>query len=324
MPRKLVLGLLIGLAAAAAAVVPVAVPAAAQDAGAGKNVLMVLWRGITEPEVAFKSRLAALGVKANYTEIVGDQDRAVLAGRVRALEGDFEARKYDVIYSFGTTTTQVTQQVVKDRIPIIFNIVFDPVGSKLVKSLQEPGVNATGVTNGVPMADQLSAFNQLAPMKKLAVLFNAREPNANIIEKQVIDWATRNGVAVQSVRVAPAGDLLDEALRDLKSGKVDADTLYAGADSFLGSKADVIQAAIGDKIRLFGGTQTFVMRGWLGAFTPPVEDMGGTAAEMVSKVLAGQEASRMAVILPTPKLIISSSAAARHGVTVPAGAILEP
>ncbi len=297
-----------------------ATPAAAQE----KNILLILWRGITEPEVALKEKLAALGVQAKYTEVVGNQDRGIMAGRLRALEDDIAAKKFDIAYSFGTTTTQVAQQVIQDRIPIVFNIVFDPVGGKLVKAMDAPGVNTTGVTNGVPMDQQLSAFNKLAPFKKLLVLFNAREPNAKIIEAQVTDWTNKNGIELISRRVAPDTDALDEVLAEIKSGKLAVDAVYAGADSYLGSKSGDIQKAVGDRVNLFGGTQTFVLNKWLAAFTPTVEDMGGTAAEMIAKVLKGEDARKMPVILPASKLIVSKSTAELRKVSVPAEAVVNP
>ncbi|WP_159107375.1 ABC transporter substrate binding protein [Azospirillum sp. B506] len=298
----------------------VATPAMAQE----KNILLILWRGITEPEVALKEKLAALGVQAKYTEVVGNQDRGVMAGRLRALEEDIAAKKFDIAYSFGTTTTQVAQQIIQDRIPIVFNIVFDPVGGKLVKSMEEPGVNTTGVTNGVPIDLQLSAFNKLAPLKKLLVLFNAREPNAKIIEAQVTEWSAKNGVELTSRRVAPDTDALDEVMAEIKSGKLTVDAVYAGADSYLGSKAGDIQKAVGDRVNLFGGTQTFVLNKWLAAYTPLVEDMGGTAAEMIAKVLKGEDARKMPVVLPQPKLIVSKSTADLRKVAVPADAVTNP
>lgn len=289
-----------------------------------KKVLMVLWRGMTEWEKPFQDKLAALGVKATFTEVVGNQDRAVLGGKLRELEPDFAAKKYDVIYSFGTIATQMTEAVVLDRIPIIFNIVFDPVGGKLVKSMQEPGVNATGATNGVPMADQFDAFNKLSPIKSLAFLFNAREANANLILDQVSAWATKHNVKLVPLRVAPEGDSLTTTLADIKSGKIEADSLYAGADSYLGSVSGQIKTAIGDKVRLYGGTQTFVQKGWLAAYTPTADGMGAAAAELMAKVLAGQPASKLPVVLPKPAIIVSKAAAAQHNVVVPADAVTEP
>jgi len=299
------------------------VSARAQDVADEKSVLMVLWRGITEPEVEFKKKLADMGFRARFTEVVGDQDRGVLAGRMRAVESDIVANKFDVIYSFGTTTTQVVETVVRDRVPVVFNIVFDAVGGKLVQSMTEPGVNVTGVTNGVPMDDQLNAFNRLTPMKKLIVLFNAREPNSNIIQTQVQAWGAKSGVTIEAVRVAPNGESLDQALKDIQSGTVEGDSLYAGADSFLGSKSSDIFKAIGDKVKLFGGTETFVLNGWLAAFTPTVADMGGAAAELVVKVAGGQDARKTPVVLPTPRLIVSKSTADNLGVSVPLDAVLD-
>lgn len=297
-----------------------ATPAAAQE----KNVLMILWRGITEPEVAFKEKLAELGIQAKYTEVVGDQNRGTLSERLRAVEGDIKAKKFDVAYSFGTTSTQVAQQIIQEAIPIVFDIVFDPVGGKLVQSMEKPGNKTTGVTNGVPIEDQLNAFKALSPFKSLVVLFNAREPNSNIIEKQVAAWAGENGVKLESRRVAPNTDTLTAVLDEIKSGKLTADVVYAGADSYLGSQAEAIQVAIGDKVKLYGGTQTFVLRKWLGAYTPLVTDMGGESAKLVAKVLGGADAGTLPIVLPKPRLILSKSAVAQHGVTAPADAVLEP
>jgi len=288
------------------------------------EVLMLLWRGITEPEIAFKERLAALGVSVNYTEIVGDQDRNLMATRARALEGDIAAGKFSVVYAFGTTVSQVALSVIRGRVPVVFNIVFDPVAGKLVQSMDKPGGAVTGVTNGVPIEDQFDSFLKLGPIGKgLVVLFNAREPNSNIIEKRVSDWAKKNKVNFVSRRVTPDNDSLQVVLEDIKAGKVEADALYAGADSYLGSKSKDIQQAIGDKIHLFGGTGTFVLNGWLAAYTPPVKEMGYAAAELVARVLKGEDAGSIPVVLPQPKLIMSGSAAEKHGVAIPAGAIVE-
>lgn len=299
------------------------VPAPKAVAQEGPGVLMVLWRGITEPEQAFKKRLEEKGVKVTYKEITGDQDRAKMAEAMRNVEPDIAAGKFKVAYSFGSTATQVAQSVIAERVPIVFNIVFDPVGVKLVDSLQKPGKNTTGVTNGVAIEAQFDAFQKLTPIKKLVVLFNAREPNSNIIEKEVTAWAAKNKVEVVSHRVAPGDTSLDTFLADMKEGKITGDALYAGADSFLGSKAADIQAAVGDKIKLLGGTQTFVLRGWLAAFTPTVQDMGATAADQVIRVLNGEKAGDLPVILPTPKMIVSQAAADKHGVKIPAGAVVE-
>lgn len=310
-------------ALAVAAMVGVAAVAAGPASAADKNILMLQWRGTSEAETAFKSRLAELGINANITTLEAEQDRTKAATLMRDAEADIAAGKYDLIYSHGTSNAQVAQSVIRDRAPMVFNIVFDPAGAKIVSSLEKPGGSTTGVTNGVSIPAQFDAFQKLRPIKKLVVLFNAREANSNINEKAVGDWAAKNGVEMISQRVVPGDDSLDRVLADIKSGKIVADAVYAGADSFLASKAADIKAAIGDKLVLFGGTQTFVLRGWDAAYAPIVTDMGAAAADVAARIMKGEKAGDIPVVLPQPKMIVSQAAADLHGIAIPAGAVVE-
>ncbi len=306
----------------ASSMIALALPGAmAQQAN--NSVLMVLWRGQTEAERAFKARLSELGVAVTYKEVNADQDRAKLANELRALEGDISKKAFNGVYSYGTVATQVTTGFTLDATPVVFNIVFDPIAARLVKSKDQPGVNVTGVTNGVPITTQFDAFTKLKPIKKLLVIYNVREPNSNFIEKEVADWAAKNGVSMISRRVAPDNNSLAEVLDEVASGKIEVDTCYAGADSYLASVAEGIQAKIGGKVTLYGGTQIFVWAGWLAAYTPQFADMGIAAAEQMARVLKGGNAASIPVVLPQPKLFMSKAAAARQSVTPPADAVLE-
>lgn len=296
-----------------------AVHAVAED----KSVLLVLWKGITDSEKAFQAKLAELGIKATYREINANQDRGTLATGMQGLEADIANKSFHAVYTYGTVATQVATGVICDRVPVVFDIVFDPVGAKLVKSLAEPGGTVTGVTNGVPMAAQFDAFTKLKPIRTLLVLFNSREPNSNIVENEVRNWAEKHGVNVTSRRVTPGNDSLKEVLAEITSGKVKPDAVFAGADNYLASVAGEIHTAVGDSVPLFGGTQTYVKAGWLAAYTPAVADMGVSAAELMAKVLNGADPATLPVVLPTPKFFISKAAAAKHGITLPADAVME-
>lgn len=316
---KVIKSFILALLSTIAAGAMTAPAALAQD----KKVLLVLWKDETNSEAAFKARLAELGVKVAFDKVNADQDRAKLANDLRTLSDDIKGKKYAALYSYGTVATQMTKTVVGDASPIIFNIVFDPVKAKLVDAMDKPGGSVTGVTNGVPIPDQFDAFIKLAPIKNLLVFFNSREPNSNYIEEQVADWAGKNGVTMTSRRVTPDNDSMKEALAEVASGRLQVDAVYAGADNYLASVAQEIHDVIGSKVRLYGGTQTYIWRGWLAAYTPLVEDMGSNAAELMAKVLAGASPATLPVILPKPRLFISKASADKHGVTPPADAIME-
>ncbi len=234
---------------------------ATSTAAADKSVLLVLWKGMTDSERAFQARLTELGITATYREVNANQDRATLAAGMQALEPDIASKSFDAVYTYGTVATQVATGVIRDRAPIVFDIVFDPVGAKLVRSLGEPGGTVTGVTNGVPIAAQFDAFTKLKQIRTLLVLFNSREPNSNIVENDVRTWAEKHGVNVTSRRVTPGNDSLKEVMAEITSGKVKPDAVFAGADNYLASVAGEIQAAVGGMVPLFGGTQTYVKAG---------------------------------------------------------------
>ncbi len=316
MSAKILSALLLGGVAA----ITLSIPAAL---AADKTILMVEWKEGMETDTVFKSKLTELGIKATFKEINANQDRGVLASALRDLEADIGKKTYDAIYTYGTVGTQLTTSVVRNQVPVVFNIVFDPVAAKLVESKDKPGQAVTGVTNGVPVGEQLDTFKTLKPIKRLLVLYNVREPNSVQIEKDVTQWAEKNGVTLVSSRVAPGTDSVKEILADVTSGKVQVDSVYAGADNYLASVAKDIQAGIGDKVALYGGTQTYVAAGWLGAYAPLNSDMGAAAAQQMAKILNGANPATLPVILPQPKLFVSKAAAAKHGITPPATAQLQ-
>lgn len=311
--RRVVVASLLSLAAFTT------VPAHCED----KKVLLVLWKGETDAERAFKAKLAELGQTVSFTAINAEQDRAKLAAAIRPLADDLNAKKFAAVYSYGTVGTQVAKTVITNDTPIIFNIVFDPVRANLVKSNEEPGGTLTGVTNGVSIPAQFDKFMQISPIKNLLVLFNSREPNSNLIEKEVQDWAKKNGVNLISRRVTPDTKSLAEVLEEINSGKLVVDSLFAGQDNYLASVAKEVHASVGGKVRLYGGTQTYIWGGWLAAYTPLVSDMGVTAAEQMAKVLSGKSPATLPVVLPQPKLFVSKAAAEKHGITPPADAVME-
>lgn len=289
-----------------------------------KSVLMVLWRGVTTVEEAFRARLAEQGYAVTYTEVLSRQDRGVLGERLRALQGDIAVGKFQIIYCFGTTACQMTVQVVRGVVPVLFVNVFDPVGAGLVNSIKSPGGNVTGVTIGVPVSVQLDALSRLVPMKRLFLLFNARESNANLFADQVRAWAGPSGIEIIERRVAPGTDALERALTSIMSGEIIADALFIGTDSYLISQAADIHQAIGSKIPLLSSGEDPVRKGWLATWAPLAEDIGQAAAGMALAVFKGQDASAMPVVLPGSHLVVSRSAAEVHRTKIPESAVLLP
>lgn len=307
------------LISAVVAIFLVVLPAGAWADKAQKNILMVLWRVETDYDIAFKERLAQLGVDVQYQTIFGKENRDYLSEVLRAMSGDFGTGRYDLVYSWGSTVSGIVDQVNRGRTPQIFNVVYDPQEIGLAAEPGQPKRAVAGITNGVPVQDQFDAFAKATPIAKLCMIFNPRERNANLALERVIGWTEKHRVAFEYFRVAPGTDTLDKLMTAIGEGEKDCPVIYAGADSYLGSQAKILAERLGGKAVLLGGTERFVLNGWAMAYAPSVQDMGYAAADLAAQVLKGTSAADLGVVLPQPKLIVSQSAAARHGLTVAAG-----
>ncbi|UEM03074.1 hypothetical protein JL101_024380 [Skermanella rosea] len=95
-------------------------PKLAPDSHAAEpKIVMLLWRGITEPEEAYLDRLQTLGINAKLVQLDAQQDRNAVVTHLRSMEDDIASGKIDIVYSFGTTVTRTATQFIKDRVPIV-------------------------------------------------------------------------------------------------------------------------------------------------------------------------------------------------------------
>jgi ABC-type uncharacterized transport system substrate-binding protein len=143
----------------------------------------------TDPEFqdylgAFRNGLQKLGWTEGRNIVIdvrwGALDDA--EGRQRSAK-ELVALQPDLIVTQNTPPTAAMLQQTR-TIPVIFVIVADPVGSGFVKSLPQPGGNATGFTIMEPtiVSKWLELLKEIAPqVTRAALLFNpATTPYANI------------------------------------------------------------------------------------------------------------------------------------------------
>ncbi len=145
------------------------------------TVLMLLYRGMTEAEKGFMEYLQR---RVPVDFVIRDAG----ADRVRIAEFVEEAKRMrpNLIYAFGTTVTLDTVGAVGKidparhiaDIPVVFNIVADPVGAGLAREFAATGRNLTGVSHLVPMPAQLKTMQRLKAVKRLGVVYNPHEANS--------------------------------------------------------------------------------------------------------------------------------------------------
>ncbi len=105
----------------------------------------------------------------------------------------FAQQKPASVITIGTVATQSAIQKMKD-IPIVFSSVTDPVGSGILKNLNAPEGNVTGVSNYISTGKQLDVFIKFMPnIKNIGFIYNPGESNSiKLLEDTKIEAAKRN------------------------------------------------------------------------------------------------------------------------------------
>ena len=119
------------------------------------------------------------------------------------------ARPDVLITGFGTLAPKAAIAAT-GSIPIVFTAVGDPVGAGLVKSLREPGGNATGMSGLATdiAAKRLQLLNELVTGKKLvAVLGNPDTPYTALALEQVKTAAAMMGMPFKVFDARSASDV---------------------------------------------------------------------------------------------------------------------
>lgn len=282
------------------------------------KIAMVQWTGDTKACIGFRNGLKELGYVVEYTMLNAEQDRTKLGHILREILQP-RLKEFDYVYSYGTTATKATKQIVNNQTPQVFAIVLDPVGADIVPSLESSGANISGATNGVSLALQLDTALTIAKFKRLGFLFNSREKNSLLIREQLRELAASRRIEIIDLRSPPAMDSLKENLQKLKNKSIIVDAVYIPSDSFMRTNAELIGSELrAAKVRSFGATKEYVDGGVLLGLVPDYYKLGKAAAGIVDRHEKGEKLQNIPVATDEePTLLINKTTVRLLNVTIP-------
>jgi len=198
----------------------------------------------------------------------------------------FISDKVDVIVTIATPTSQAAANATKD-IPIVFSAVTDPVSAGLVKDLQKPGGNVTGVSDMTPVDKQIEMLKYLFPnVKNLGTVYNAGEVNSVVTNDLAKKACEKNGMSLFEATVSTTADVA-MATQSLV-GKVDA--IYVSTDNTVVSALEtVIKVCQDKKIPLILADPTTLEKGATLALGFDYYLHGRQAGDMVARILKGEK-----------------------------------
>ncbi len=229
----------------------------------------------------------------------------------------FASSGKDLVCGIATPSAQALYAACKEKkIPVIFNAISDPVAAGLAKSETEPMDGITGISDLLPVEDQLKLIREILPdAKKIGIIYTTSEANSvstielykSLAQKYSFEIVDR-GIAKQAEVPQAADVLLNEV--DCLSNLTD--------NTVVAALSVVLEKANTKKIPVFGSEEEQVKNGCLASAGLDYVQLGVQAGEMAARVLNGEDIKTIPYeTLKESKITVNTKVAENLGITIP-------
>lgn len=248
----------------------------------------------------FKAGMRNLGYKDGKNIVYEAVNTSGSKEKISEAVSEVIKKNVHVIYTVTTPVTKEAKRLTEDKpIPIVFSLAADPVGSKLVKSIKEPGGNMTGITNlAIELTEKrLEMFKRIIPnLKKVMWIY---DPNADVSVKaagHAGNVCKKMGISYVEKK-ASNQDELANVIANIKRTEADGILHIVNAILVANNKI-LIDKAKKEKIPYFTTDSEIVEEGALANYGPNFYDIGRQSARLVDKVLMGVKPGSIPVEAP--------------------------
>lgn len=310
--------LILALLSTAMATTMIAAPASAKDVSVAVTAI-VEHPALDAARDGVKDALATAGYKEGenlkfiYQSAQGNP--ATAAQIARQFIGDAP----DVIVPISTPSAQAVVSGTRD-IPVVFTAVSDPVGAQLVKDMEKPGGNVTGLSDLSPVVDHIKLIKEVAPnVKTIGFLYNSGEANSVSLLEALKAAAKDGGLEVVESAATKSAEVQGAARALI--GK--ADLIYIPTDNTIISALEgAVSVAEEAKIPLMTADTDSVSRGAFMALGFNYYDVGKQTGEVVVRILKGEKPGDIAVkVAAGTDLVVNLVAAEKMGIEIPQAVI---
>lgn len=287
---------------------------------------VVGYLGVESPE-RFGVRLSAF--RQGLSETGYDEGRNVIVeyrwadgqlDRLPALAADLVNRKVAVITVPGSGAAALVAKAATNTIPIVFEIGLDPVATGLVKSLNRPEGNVTGITslNQEVSAKGLELLRELLPQAKSfsALLNPTNRVNYDIVTRGLEGSSRALGIQIHFLNVSAESEFETAFAKMTQLG---VGGLILGSDPLFNTRAQQLAAlTLKHAMPAVHTVREFAASGGLMSYGGNIKDTHRQAGIYTGRILKGEKPANLPVQQATKvELCINLKTAKALGITVP-------
>lgn len=224
----------------------------------------------------------------------------------------------DLFYTVATPVTTRVWKVVGTQLPIVFNIVGDPIGSGFAKSFSSSETNLTGCSNlsaGLS-GKRLELFRKAFPnLKKTVTFYDPDNKFSQLSIANTREAAPKLGIEVAEIHVKTTAEI-ERVLGGLKPGEYDG--VFLTPDAMVISNVElVIKRAKELGLPVMGHERTLAEKGVTVTYGADFYPLGVQCASTVVYILKGQ--SPKDIPIQTPReliMVVNLKSAQESGLTI--------
>ena len=223
----------------------------------------------------------------------------------------------DLVCGIATPSAQALYVACREKkIPVVFNAISDPIGAGLAVSETEPMDGISGISDLLPVEDQLKLIRAVLPeAKKIGILYTTSEANSVSTIEIYKNLAPKYGFEIVDKGISKQAEVTQAA--DVLLNEVDCISNLTD-NTVVAALSAVLEKANAKKIPVFGSEEEQVKNGCIASAGLDYVALGVQAGNMAAKVLKGEDISKMPFeTIKESKLTVNESVASNLGIEIP-------
>ncbi len=236
-----------------------------------------------------RDRLEEIGKEKGVTFAVSLQNCNADAAVLSQIISNFIVDNVDLMVGVATPVAMQMQSATEDnKIPVVFAAVSDPLGAKLVDSLEKPGHNITGTSDYLNTGAVMNLIVAAKPeIKKVGLLYDVGQDASTAPIAAAKEFLAARSIAV----VERTGTTVEEvtlAAQALVSEGVEA--VFTPTDNTIMKSELAINEIFSDaRIPHYCGADSFALNGAFLGYGVDYANLGRATADMIADILINKK-----------------------------------